>query len=482
MEKRGKALFEEKILNQIGKYFDRSGVSGKAPVYHLIKDAIEKALTDVPPDTKLPSIRQIADKINVTGVSVQKAVKALVGERTLYSKAKSGIFISEKKYHENMKFAHDSLGRLKFATDSVLPYQRKLWTYASESFSELLPDNSAVIDYEFFSNYDKPGIKLPDALECSEWTLNTRTPEKPFLNLKEFLSVESDLNITLVNDVLLPLYHKISCVLYVPELMKKYKLKLPSFRTYDEQIEYFSEIESSLKKINGSELILKRPSFSTFSRKTASAFMENLKRDDSGPSKTERLAGEIRKLKEFSSGRIVASQQQYSDTLKRFSEGSLPVIICDSSEVWQFLSDSGNTVGFHAWPLLNMDNECVSMPIAGAVFAETLFPVECIRFFLHLLSVPMQKKFSSAGHVTHDGEECSLFENGTDAFALFRKAFRKNHDTYIFTQTEHYIKYCILDVEVYKYISGMQTLEETLKRSFMLSRAFINSRKHGFGH
>lgn len=475
MRKLNKSLFGEKILAQLERHFDKSGISGKKAVYPLIKKAVEHALIDIPPDTKLPSIRQIAEKINVTGVSVQKAIRALIAEKSLYSKAKSGIFISGKKYNSNLNFTHDTQGRLSFATDSCLPYQRKLWTCAAESFESGIQMNKAFIDYDFAYDYDKPTVKTPDALECSEWTLNTRTPEKPFLNLKEFITAETALPLSLVKDVLLPLYHKVSCILYVPELLLKYNLKKPSYATYEEQLEYFSTLDVSLRKSNGTGLIMKQPSLTAFSPDDASCFFGELNsKMFSGECKF--LSDRIHKMKSLFAGRVVSSPDIYADGVKDFCDGRFPVLVCDSGEVWQLLS-AMKPESFKAWPLLNMDNECVSMPIAGAVFAATRYPLECIRFLLHLLGSDMQERFSAAGHAAYDGGSCSIFEDDPEAFALFKKTFSsKTADRFIFTQVEHYIKYCILDPEVRKYISGLQSPEEALRRSFMLARAFLNSR------
>lgn len=477
MRIRKESAFITKTLEDMKSVFFEEENSSKTLIYPHVKKSVQKAIFHLPPNTKIPSIRQIARAVGVTTISVQKAINELVAENILYSRSKSGIYSAAKNLPKDMQLGVFPYGYFKFATDSMMPYQRPLWDTAADIFSRDYIHIKLRIDYDFTSNYSNSSVNLPDCLECSEWTLNTRTPEKAFLPLADFLEAEiANREIGLIGDCLLPLYYQSYFVFFNPELMKKQKIPLPEFETFEEQFAYVKKTGEKIKASSGDELFFIDFNYSTFKDKLFPTFMQSVNAQIPPPKAEPTLVSTIAKIRDLFSGNIIPREKR-DLTFKRFTEGKAPMLIAGSIEAWRLMTSS-RKFNFGAWPLLNLDNNCFRLIITGAVLKKTLCPLESIRFLSFLRESSMQKRFSDVGFISIAGDGCGLLEKGGKTEKLLKKTSSACHEDYTFDQAEHYIKYCIFNMELNRCVLGIQTPEDTIRKATMLSRAFLKSRTH----
>lgn len=472
---RKESAFSVRILGDIKSVFFNEENSSKTLIYPHVKKSVQKAIFHLPPDTKIPSIRQIAKAVGVTTISVQKAINELVAESILYSRSKSGIYTAAKNLSKDTQLGVFPYGYFKFATDSMMPYQRPLWDTAAELFSKDYIHVKLRIDYDFTSNYSNDNVNLPDCLECSEWTLNTRTPEKAFLPLGDFLEpeIEND-NTGLISNCLLPLYYQSYFIFFNPELMRKLKIPLPEYETFGEQFSYVKIAGGKTKAFSGDGLFLTDFNYSAFKDRLFPAFMRNVNAQAPHPEAGKTLIPVVARLRDLFYQNMIPREKR-EQTFKKFTEGKTPMLIAGSIEAWRLLS-SERKFKLQAWPLLNLDNSCFRLIITGAVLKKTLCPLESVRFLCFLRGNEMQRRFSEVGFISIDGGRCGLIEKGCKAESLLKKTLTAGNNDYAYDQAEHYIKYCIFNIEVNRCVSGLQTPEDAIRKATLLSRAFLKSR------
>ena len=78
------------------KIKEKSGI----PLYKQIKNQIRTAIFNEKLVGALPSVKTLAQKLNVSTITVQKAYEDLAKEGLLYSVTGKGYFINEEKIHD----------------------------------------------------------------------------------------------------------------------------------------------------------------------------------------------------------------------------------------------------------------------------------------------------------------------------------------------------------------------------------------------
>ena len=161
--------------------------------FPLIKTALAEVCQGLPPDTRLPSIRELAVALRSTVVPVQRAVNELKKEGLLRAKHKSGLY-SPGKTPEPSASPAGMAGfkrSIRFLTDSALPEQRALWDGIARDFHDAQDYIAVDIDYRTLG--DGPmAVPMPDVLECNGWGFHRHFRELGLLRLQDFLDGAGD--------------------------------------------------------------------------------------------------------------------------------------------------------------------------------------------------------------------------------------------------------------------------------------------------
>lgn len=477
--------FTTKFLDNLLQNFSRPEKRNSS-LCKEVASAIEKTLKGIPANQKLPSVRQIAAKLDISLVSAHNALRQLLDKELVYSKEKSGIFIKDKTQiffdRNSTRSFFDTAGVIRFATDSSEHWQKELWKDISSSFYSRNLKMETEIDYEFALNYDKPGTKFPDCLELSEWTLNSRTPSKPFMELDDFLIAIGLKDATTIMKTLLPIYHRGYFFFFNKEQMEKKKLPLPEYTDYIQQKAYLKELSLFAPKTPIVSLLTSRINPSNFSTRFFHLFMEYLKTE------TEDIFMELlRYTREISTCRMnIYNSQHLKDCPQRllnsFTSGELPFFIGESGNTWQLLY-ANQDFDFDIVPLLGPENICITNVICGAVSKFTHRPVESLKFLAHLLAPESQQKLAGAGFIDCAGKNYVLLKEGSCGQKILKRGFNTDYNEYTYDPLVHYVKFCIFNNEIINSLSNGERPEKTISMVAMLSKAFLNSScRENFSH
>lgn len=451
-----------------------------APVYHRVKDAIEKAVKDVPSDMRLPSIRQIASTLHVALVTAHKAIQELIDEKILYSKPKSGVFTDDGRFREmgehSKRKAEGFKGFIAFSTDSYYPWQKSFWNGLAASFTKCHSFVAARIDYEFAYSYNQPGVAIPDCMEFSEWELNSRTPDRPFMELDDFLTALGGGGITTIEKKYLPLYLTGTFIFFNREKMRSKRLPLPEYDNYDKQMDYLNELGCHAEDGNLIHDIATTIAPSDFSREFFDLFMKYIENEEF----LAELSDYVDKLRVFYKGFYQNFWGLDVDSCQKllhlFGTGKKPFFIGESKDAWQLIS-LYKDLDFEAAPLLTPENGCVTKLICGAVSSASIRPVESVRFLLYLLQNEQQVKLESVGLIPLNGQLRGILKTNLVGRDVYGNSFKSHCEDYIADPVKHYIKYCIFNNELLELCQGQLDPEEIIVRIGLLSKAFMKSRK-----
>jgi len=86
------------------------------PLYRQISDALTNEIADLPPSTKLPTIRNLAQSLGVNNATVVNAYKHLETKGAVYSVVGSGFYVAQQK-HTTQTTIHDCINFADTNTD-----------------------------------------------------------------------------------------------------------------------------------------------------------------------------------------------------------------------------------------------------------------------------------------------------------------------------------------------------------------------------
>lgn len=72
----------------------------KEPIYKIIVDKLKKDIQNLQPNIPIVSEREFAKSLNISRVTVRKAINILIEEGYLYRDGNKGTFIADKKIHK----------------------------------------------------------------------------------------------------------------------------------------------------------------------------------------------------------------------------------------------------------------------------------------------------------------------------------------------------------------------------------------------
>ena len=424
------------------------------------------------PGDKLQGETELARIYKGSIYNVRKALSRLKKAHVVRSIPKVGVFISEttdsatpeteirKGVNTVVSLEQQEItdSRIHFLT-AFNPVLSGCWNFAAESFHERLPFASAVIDFGNVPDTANP----PDIWECPSPFHKYQYDDIDAFDFSGF----QDASIALLSPKVVQFMNSVDLLFYNPELLNRLGIPEPSWRTFDEQMEYLdgavSELQHSDLMIPGSIqqplMRLDQYFYKVFADIRRSHFfrMEQF---------IEKYEDPFRKVTDFWKKFQICHPKQAEKNLSHFLSGETPFFFGNSF----YYGQAKQYFQFACHPMLNVENRLQTLASGLLLSAATEFPVESMRFLKHLQSSPVQRCFAEKGFLPlRKTDFDSLpFSRGE---ALFQTAPEVSF--FFHSPEEQYIGMNIVNVELWDCILFEKEIQEALRNSLNFSKLYL---------
>jgi len=115
--------------------------NGHIPLYFQIQEYFRKKIenNEIKPGTQLPTERELSDKLNVSRVTIRKAIRGLIAEGLCEKRVGRGIFVSDEKIPINVHKLEGTTSLLKNTANEMetIVNEKKVIT-AGEKIADIL--------------------------------------------------------------------------------------------------------------------------------------------------------------------------------------------------------------------------------------------------------------------------------------------------------------------------------------------------------
>ncbi|HEY8965134.1 MAG TPA: extracellular solute-binding protein [Candidatus Methylacidiphilales bacterium] len=402
------AVSQEEVLAMLsGMTQELAGLHSAAVKYTTLK----RLLADVA--GRLPGIRDIAKPLALSPVTAQRAVAELTEEGVLYSRPRSGVFVSGKGAAPASPGApaaasaapaagslHPFRATFRFATDSAAPYQRKFWEEAAARFAAQHPNVAPQLQFEAavsFLREDAPEAgTLADACECYDRSEAQREKEA-VLDLAAF-SWEP-LPVAPVRGRLLPLYYRTYFLFSNRTLLDRHGLPHPDYRTFAGQEAYLAGVGPRFAALGHEPRPYSIQEPVTLLGSRAGDFAALLRDEEPDDAKKEAFAAVLERLLAFCRRLryAIGDREGLMESRNAFLKGKEPFFLGYSVDFWEF-SQRKLPFQLGAYPSLCCDDAPFLWPRVGAVAGHSEHPVESLAFLRFLLEPESQRRFAATGN------------------------------------------------------------------------------------
>ena len=451
--------------------------------YPMLRKVLARAVGELPPDTRLPGIRNLAQALGVSLVTAQRVVRELSTQGVLYSKPRAGVFVAEQVMEgaerpfangRNPAVRHPFRATFQFGTDSAAPYQRKFWEEIAELFCKQHPNTAPSL--VFGSEIPHTGQPL-DVYERYDWTRTRFDEASEVLNIADFAGALAPPSAT--SEGLLPLYHRTYFLFFNRSLLERHGLPLPDYRTFEGQTEYLRQLKPDLVRlgIDPQPYSIQEPVtlFGGWIKQFISLF------DDEAPDEEGRQKFIITTEKLLSFCRLCRySMEDRNDWVQghdAFLRGETPFFMGYSVDYWEF-SRKNLPFALGAYPVLCCDDALFLWTRVGAISRYSEHPVECINFLDFLLRPEIQKRIAATGNFGASPATRFMPEFTADEEWL-RDVLRVSPPFHLNSKEHYYIAINVLGGEIWRSLLGNTTAKEVLQRATQLGHSYLqhSSRK-----
>ncbi len=462
----------DKILRAIRRA--GGGMSSLGPTaakFPLIKKALSAACRELPTDTRLPSIREIAAALGTTVVPVQRAITELKTDGVVYTKNKSGIFIrggmapasDSPQAIASATGMRDFTRRIRFLTDSVAPTQRELWSGIAASFMESQDYIEVGLDFR-----SPQGLHItpprPDVIEGIDQGVHSSYQEFTYLSLRDFIPAATCGETGIFGGSFVPLYHQTAYLVYNRTAMERKGLPVPRHQDFQGQFAYCRNLRETCANVSSVHPIL------LAGRVTAD--IATAIRSGHAIEDTE-IPGRFHRVVEFAASFSYRLTSEDQEAQNRFESGDALILLAGSNFLWQCRAKP-LPFEWRAYPLFNVDDELVKTPVVAGVLTETRSPMECVRWITHLLSAPVQDTLAAFGYLPHDTARYGQLPSHVEGARLLAEKFPASTALFAASYPDYYLGIYIINAEIWNCIKGAQRAEDALRNIMTYGRAYLS--------
>jgi hypothetical protein len=449
--------------------------AANAPREHVkfirVKQALLQAAADASADLKLPPVRDIAAASNVALAPAQRAVKELVEDGILYSKPRSGTFVSGTRPPTATNPAAglptkagpfaEFHNRVVFATDSGWEFQQRFWRELADRFESLHPN--VEIDIAVSAEPDLPAGR--DVYERMIWFDRFPETEVP-LDISRLLAEENPSIATEWQTGGLPLYYRTYYLFFNRDLLREMDAPKPDYRNFAEQIEYIKMIGEMCRQLG----LEPRPSSAcepvTLLGRAASDTLEAIHADEQ--SLSENILDAWRQTARL------CRLFRYGDAalMENFLNGRCPLYFGYGVDLWWLLNHPPS-FDWAAYPGLCADDRMFLWPRLGAVSSRSKYPLEATRFLAFLRE--SGQAFAGIGEIPANSATVEIPHLCVDK-SWYDELIRMSTPWFLQNATECYLVSSALNNELRQLtLNPGRTAEAAAQRALRLGRAYLQT-------
>jgi DNA-binding transcriptional regulator YhcF (GntR family)/ABC-type glycerol-3-phosphate transport system substrate-binding protein len=452
----------------------------KESAYKLIQQDIKTRINSgaLTPGGKLLPENELTKVYNTNLYHVRSAIRNLKKENILNSVPKVGVFISstakgKESQHvtDNQKVPDNSFRQYQSVLSFMPTYPHReyagAWQKIIESFMEQYP----FYHIEANDNFCQGTGNNPDIKEYGN--LAHQKYDMPLLNLKPFFRHNQQVSSLLLDDFALPTYYNAGVLIFNKTRMKKLKLPLPEYSTYDGQIEYLDEMVSGGQRNNYAVPGTRHSPLLRMGHNLP-LLVESIVNDEHIAE--ENIIAEFTPVLE----KIIAFWRKYRISLPKKAAASFDEFAAEGSLMYMGFCDDivrlkQRDVAFEwgAYPFFNLDGYLLKYPLIAALSQTTHFQVEGIRFLLHIQNLESQKLFAELGCIPT--REDALSFNPYLGDEKFKNAIINGPVIFFKNPQMQYLCINIINIELWNCILHDKPCAEALNDSIMLGRAYLSN-------
>jgi len=482
---KARAVGEEDIVRLLSaKAKELAGIRSTATKYPTLRRILSQAAEELPPGTRLPGIRRMAECLGTSLVTTQRAVTELTNEGVLYSKPRAGVFVNSRQTAESAQnkearpaaplARHPFQTSFDFATDSAAPHQRRFWQELADLFGKQYPN---ALPRMHFSTGDLEKAKPLDVYERYTWKPTWGEEADGVLDLAGFAG--KLLPLTPTGEGLLPLYHRTYFLFFNRSLLERHGLPLPAYKTFSDQAKYLEDIAPRLTELGYDPRPYSIQEPVTLFGGEIAKFSLLLETEGRNASAGEDLLEATKRLVSFC--RLVrysvANRDEWVGAHDEFLRGTVPFFLGYSVDYWEF-SQKKLPFSLGAYPTLCCDDSLFLWTRVGAIASQSEHPVESLNFLLFLLRPEIQKRFAATGNFGASRADSILPETTADPGWL-SQIFNKSVPFHLATRERYYTAVNVLGSEVWRSLLQDVPPAETLERALHLGRSYMIHRSRG---
>ncbi len=427
------------------------------------------------PGTRLQSENRLKELYRANVYSVRKALAKLKEDGLLYTVPKFGVFVGKPEEKEPslpieiLHSTHDSSiamnMKIRFATQSLLPSQRRLWEKAADSFSK----TSLFAEMEVLYLHRGAPDHFPEA-DIYEYagSVSSYINSKKLLNIREYFSEAVRNPERMLDNTGVPLYYTGPVLLYNLDLLEKLGFKAPDYRNYAEEVEY---LEAVTNKAAASSLSIPGTAQNVVFR--LGNHLDEVFRDIqdgklSEAAFTEKYEDIFRRLTDYWRKYKISYPKSAVEKFKDFLSGNSPFFFGMLAD-FMTMRDMGCPFRSGGSLMYSVDDTVTRIPVVLAVDSQSPHPVDSLRLIRHLQNPEFQKDIAEMGMFPLEEKEVALLPYSN----LSRKIeFAK--PVCFHTPEEHYVCMNVLNVDLWNIVLFDKPIREAIHDALMFSRSYLS--------
>jgi len=449
--------------------------------YNVLKEILAGVVAEFPPHTRLPGIRDLSTCMGTSLVTTQRAVTELLHDNILYSKPRSGVFVSDRvamdtpsntraQGHSAPANDHPFRVVFDFATDSAAPHQRKFWEELAALFSRQYPNVTPALQFtpEIVSR-GKPF----DTWERYVWDGSRNYDVGEVLDIGDFAG-------PLIGGPStgrqLPLYHRTYFTFFNETLLTRHKLPLPEYRSFDAQTAYLQDLGPRLTDLGFHPKPFSTQEPASLFGSQINDFCQAVEGGTLAPQTRENLIKVIKKLITYCHlfRYSLKDNDDWKQARVEFARGQSPFFVGYSVDYWE-LSQRKLPFTLRACPTLCCDDTIFLWPRIGEISGRSQHPMESMHFLLFLLRDDIQRRFAATGNF---GANLSreFFPETTAPSDWIKEVLTRSKSFQFPSREGYYLTINVLGGELWRSLVGNVSPAETLDRALQMGRSYLKHR------
>ncbi len=426
------------------------------------------------PGTRLQSENRLKELYHTNVYSVRKALAKLKEDGLLYTVPKFGVFVGKQEDKEMtcradvLPHAVDSVitssMKVRFATPSGLPCQRRLWEKAAASFSK----TSLFAEMEILYHRNTPD-SFPEA-DIYEYagSFSAYICNKNLLNIREYFSEAIRNSERMFDNTGVPLYYTGPVLLYNLDLLEKLGFKEPVYRNYEEEVAY---LEAVTKKAAAASLNIPGTAQNMIFRlgNHLDEIFRDIQEGKLGKEEfVEKYGAVFRRLTDYWRKYKISYPKSALEKFRDFRMGNTPFFFGMLSD---FMTLKNVDCPFRSGGALmySVDDTVTRIPVVLAVDAQSPHPVDSLRLIRHLQNPEFQKDIAEMGMLPLEEKNMAFLP-----YSNLPRTIEFARPVCFHTPEEHYVCTNVLNVDLWNIVLFNKPVREAIHDTLMFSRSYLS--------